>query len=107
MKKKEETTEELLQQLRDSQGPGDAFMEVTPGGIKTTAGSPFNKRNANVKEDEELTEEIFQILKAQIDLELRNIDNKSFEMSYMRAMNKANKYALELEKELYKKETDM
>lgn len=30
--------EELLQQIRDSQGPGDVFMEVTSKGVRVTKG---------------------------------------------------------------------
>lgn len=30
--------EEILQQLRDSQGPGDTFVEITPKGTRITKG---------------------------------------------------------------------
>jgi hypothetical protein len=35
----EMSVEELLEQLRSSQGKGDCLIEITPNGIKTTKGS--------------------------------------------------------------------
>lgn len=41
----EMTTEELLEELRNSQGPGDALVEINPksGGVRITAGKTVKK----------------------------------------------------------------
>jgi hypothetical protein len=35
--------EELLEELRNSQGPGDALMEITPNGTRVTIGKKDKK----------------------------------------------------------------
>lgn len=81
--KKDESVEELLQQLRDSQGPGDVLLEISGNNVKaTTAHGSEENQDIDLSDSEELVSQIWELTKS-LHQSLLNADKIQIEILKM------------------------